>query len=243
MLQFLLTITISSLYFHLNNAVINYAEDKQFPFEVLIEENSLDICGGAIISKFTIITAAHCIDILPVINLLVTTGINNGESSPIDHEIDATVIHPFYDRTTRDFDVALIKLMQPIDLNASNVNSVEIANSSYPFDAGTKATLVYWDLGEDSGLFYAEVELWPQDLCLNFTTIYNIEMPPAKNAHICTSIPEGSCISDQAGSLIVNDELWGLVSWHLDCDSEYKPLVFTNLTFVKHWIDENTRHN
>ncbi|XP_037823995.1 trypsin-2-like [Lucilia sericata] len=166
----------------------------------------------------------HCIDILRPINLLVTTGVNNHESSPIDHEIDATVIHPFYDRNTRDFDVALIKLLQPIDLSASNVNSIEIATSSYPFDAGTKGTLVYWELGEGAGL-------------------YHTEMPPAKNALICTSIPEGSCIPDQAGSLIVNEELWGLVSWHLDCDSEYKPLVFTNLVFVKHWIDENTRHN
>ncbi|XP_037816320.1 trypsin-3-like [Lucilia sericata] len=203
----------------------------------------LDICGGAIISKYTIITAAHCIDVLESNYLKIIAGRHNFEVAPVEHEVDATALHPLYNERNREFDVALIKLLQPLDLSVSNVDLIEITTSSYPFDAGTKGTLVYWELGQGSMLYYAEVELWQQDICLNFATENYSDMPPASNAIICTSIPEGSCIPDQAGSLIVNDQLWGLVSWHLDCDSEYKPLVFTNLVFVKQWIDDNTRHN
>ncbi|XP_046801995.1 hypodermin-B-like [Lucilia cuprina] len=243
MLQFLLTLIITSCYFHLNSAVINFAEDEQFPFEVVIEADGLDICGGAIISKFTIITAAHCIDVLDSNYIKIIAGRHNFEVTPVEHEVDNTALHPLYNKKNREFDVALIKLLQPLDLSLSNVDFIEIATSSYSFDAGTKGTLVYWELGKGAMLYYTEVEFWQQDTCLNFVTEIYSNMSPARNAIICTSIPEGSCIDDQAGSLIVNDELWGLVSWHLDCDSEYKPLVFTNLVFVKNWINENTRHN
>ncbi|XP_046802012.1 trypsin-3-like [Lucilia cuprina] len=223
------------------------AEEGQFPFEVSIAYKFKDICGGAIISTHAIVTAAHCINYIEPNDLQVFVGVHNFLIFPRGHihNVATTKIHPEYEPTTRDYDVALVKLKESLELNA-NVNIIPISSTSHVYYGGKQGTLVYWEIENGSSLLFTQTELWAEKRCTPANALgdfavdlFDDDLPPSSLAVICAGIPAGLCIGDDAGSLIVDNELWGIVSMNFECDSKDKPLILTNLAFVKEWIDDN----
>ena len=80
------------------------------------------MCGGSIITKSWILTAAHCIEAIPRLNgWLVHAGIStNAElhsgNYPWEHksDISALILHPLWNKQTYQADVALMKMKTPI---------------------------------------------------------------------------------------------------------------------------------
>lgn len=87
------------------------AKRGEFPYLAAIERNKKLHCGGSIISKIYILTAAHCTERILPSELKVIVGTTDLKSS------DAYVVgvkdiidHPRYDTRTDNFDAALLKL-------------------------------------------------------------------------------------------------------------------------------------
>ncbi|XP_037823998.1 anionic trypsin-2-like [Lucilia sericata] len=199
------------------------AEEGQFPFEVSIAYKYQDICGGAIISTHAIVTAAHCINYIEPNDLQVFVGVHNFLIFPRGHihEVATTKIHPEYEPTTRDYDVALVKLKEALELN-TNVGIIPISSTSHVYYGGKLDRAV------------GRKRCTPANALGDFAVdLYDNDLPPSSLAVICAGIPAGLCIGDDAGSLIVDKELWGIVSMNFECDSKDKPLIMTNLAFVK----------
>lgn len=99
-----------------------------------------DLCGGAILSASWIITAAHCLENILVSDVIVYAGSNHVWSGTQIKSASYFVVHPNYDPNTMVNDIALIKLISPLDVRSSNlgticlpsVDSITLANSEWP---------------------------------------------------------------------------------------------------------------
>jgi secreted trypsin-like serine protease len=85
------------------------------------------ICGASIISRNYILTAAHCVEVnMYTPNLLsVVVGadtINSRERQ--NRSLTKIFIHPQYNQNTKENDIAILYLSQPIDLSDVNVAKI-----------------------------------------------------------------------------------------------------------------------
>ncbi|KAL6435780.1 hypothetical protein ACFW04_005576 [Cataglyphis niger] len=81
------------------------------PYQVSVHYNNKLVCGGSIISKQWILTAAHCVygGKLSLFKIRVASSYHDKEGTLIA-DIFSIIPHEWYDEDTYDYDVALIKL-------------------------------------------------------------------------------------------------------------------------------------
>ncbi|KAG8586617.1 hypothetical protein GDO81_005432 [Engystomops pustulosus] len=83
---------------------------------VLLSEDNEPFCGGTILSKQFILTAAHCINQTKYIKVIVgEMNTQRKEAGEAIHIVDKIIIHPKFVRLTYDFDIAVIKLKEAIN--------------------------------------------------------------------------------------------------------------------------------
>ncbi|XP_004766118.1 serine protease 55 isoform X2 [Mustela putorius furo] len=96
------------------------AEVGEFPWQVSIQARNEHFCGGSIINKWWIVTAAHCLifeELLPT-DLSVVLGSNDLSSSSLEIKgVTSIVLHKEFRRLSMDNDIALLLLDSPIRFN------------------------------------------------------------------------------------------------------------------------------
>lgn len=137
---------------------------QTYPYQIELLLNGGHRCGGTIVSKKYIVTAAHCTVGFSSASLRVRAGSSykNGTSVPIAFKIE----HPQYNTTTQDYDIAIIKLVDSLSYNAS-VKSVPLA-SSLP-TPGSYGTASGWGRDETNTQSYqlkaVQIQISSQDQC------------------------------------------------------------------------------
>jgi secreted trypsin-like serine protease len=111
----LLTMSIANAQIKLTNG--NDASLKDYPWQVSLTKNKAHICGGSIISKRFIVTAAHCLTGLPN-NFEIWAG-GSGSRKMLSKQPDPKIfyIHHDYHQWADDIkkaDIALIELNEDI---------------------------------------------------------------------------------------------------------------------------------
>ncbi|WP_221349070.1 S1 family serine peptidase [Streptomyces beigongshangae] len=201
-------------------------------------------CGGAVIGRSTVLTAAHCLteEALgapprQVRDLRVVAGRGDlGTDGGREIAVRDVWINPRHDRGTNAGDFAVLTLAKPLGVGS-------VIGMAGPGDAayapGTGAAVYGWGDTTGSGdyadaLRAARVEVLPDAVCAEAYP----GSPDGTYVHgsmLCAGAADGgrdACQGDSGGPLVARGRLIGLVSWGNGCGRAGSPGVYTRVSQV-----------
>ncbi|KAL0829103.1 hypothetical protein ABMA28_003957 [Loxostege sticticalis] len=213
-------------------------------------------CGGSVLTRRTVLTAAHCLD--NVFNfgslsrsLRVTVGTNRWNQGGQTLALTGNNTHPHYVRQTVKNDLAMLYTVSDIIFN----NLVRPISLSFVYvGGGVQARAAGW------GQTGATAPVSPQLLELQMSTIdgqrcvrdvrqaaidLNVRTFPVEpHIELCTfhSPGRGMCRGDSGSALVRVDrgEQVGVVSWGFPC-ARGAPDMFVRISAFQAWINQATR--
>lgn len=227
-----------------------YAIDiTQAPYQVaLINNSGQQFCGGTIIAKNWIVTAAHCLWGISPGKITVVAGKTYRNELKGGNSVIAIHKYPgFYD-TKVGKDIALLKLGQDLDLSSNRiqaigyVNPTDVANGDQ--DPGVVGTLTGWGKLSYGGSSAGQL----QKVTMPIVSLADATQAFSSNYGIHSLTPDqlptwqnnkSACHGDSGGPLVVQSNrgqlLAGVVSWGKDCD-DIAPSMFARVSSFASWI-------
>lgn len=227
----------------------------------LKDSTTFHLCGGSVIRDNVVLTAAHCIaeqnELEWFDRRFPYVGVGNHDSDEQYLSLDSmmqpkiSLIHPNYDETTVQNDIALLFFDQNLtDLNGFT-NVIRLPEKDEKVASGSTVSIYGWGLISEDGFFpsnqlqRADVTLYDKDLCGKYS-----EYGPAALSYgmICAgNIEQGgvdSCAGDSGGPLVYKENpesdpvQIGVVSWGDGCGRAGYPGVYTDTQAYLDWIEE-----
>lgn len=221
------------------------AADGAYPYMVSlrISANRRHFCGGSLISREWVLTAAHCIDYSSPEDILLVIGVTDflDETENDFYNISQVVPHPQYDFWTIDFDFGLLKLAEPIELS-DKIAIVELAEQDFDLVGGS------WGVFSGWGVFNATVS---NPSRLQRADLISVDTEECREIHaetgyditdrmLCATYPGGGvdqCNGDSGGPYVYNGIQVGTSSWSVKPCGRYDfPGVMGRVASVRDWI-------
>ncbi|XP_072743936.1 chymotrypsin-2-like [Anoplolepis gracilipes] len=220
----------------------NDAPNGLYPYQASLRnsKNNRHFCGGAIISKSYIITAAHCFNNLNhPSDVLVAVGSNYLDAPYIVHKVANFIRHNGFDNFLHINDIGLIHVVQDIKFN-KNIQPIALPTTDSNYDDRYLVVTGWGRLWADgpnpNHLQEIMVKGYYQKKCNKHYQNSIVK------TQICTLTTkgEGMCNGDSGSPLVADDVLVGLVSFGmLPCGSGF-PDVFTRVFYYRTWITSHT---
>ncbi|KAL5266443.1 hypothetical protein ACHWQZ_G003739 [Mnemiopsis leidyi] len=240
------------------------ALEGEFPFmvRVLFSMNGqTSLCGGALISKQVVITAAHCAvlkdtstPLQPDAFNIIVGDFNNQYN---EHEqwlkVGRVIVHPEYNEATFQNDIALLVLADTYDDKGGKIGTINLPSDDKKgvfYAAGASITVIGWGGIDETGQIADNL----QKLTYNVASRADCEAfwGSSINLHdgmMCTHIKDQYLTShtwggDSGGPLFASFEgtsyLLGLVSFGVAEPNKDALDVSTNVLFYLPWIHNIT---
>ncbi|KAG7215628.1 hypothetical protein INR49_021983 [Caranx melampygus] len=194
------------------------------PWQALLTENSLYTCGAIILSDQWILTAAHCVWGKSVSSFHVTVGEHDREEEEKSEQrrrVVKLLIHPGYNKSSSDSDLALLKLQRPVKLGLHVVPiCLPAANATFIRTLATvrHSTVSGWGRLAQHGPPPGTCSAWNM-LCAGYR-----------------AGGQDACEGDSGGPLVTRyKKTWflsGVVSWGKGCANENLYGVYTKWRWV-----------
>ncbi|XP_028424056.1 serine protease 27 [Perca flavescens] len=219
-----------------------------WPWQVSLQGFGSHVCGGSLINREWVMSAAHCFSSTSRSGWQVSLGRRNlqgNNPNAVSRTVARIILHPNYDRNTNNNDIALLKLSSPVTFT-TYIRPVCLAASDSVFNSGTNSWVTGWGkLKEGVSLPFPktlqEVKVPVlgnrQCNCLNGVGTITDNM-------ICAGVLAGgkdSCQGDSGGPMVNQQgSVWvqsGIVSFGFGCARPNLPGVYTRVSRYQSWIN------
>ncbi|XP_074477020.1 transmembrane protease serine 9-like [Sebastes fasciatus] len=224
------------------------APPGSWPWQVSLQKFGSHVCGGSLINREWVMSAAHCFSSTSTSGWQVSLGRQNLQGkNPNERSrtVAKIILHPKYDSSTSDNDIALLRLSKPVKFT-DYIRPVCLAASDSVFNNGTDSWVTGWGAVEEG------VSLpFPE-------TLQEVEVPVLGNRHcnclngvgtvtdnmICAGVLAGgkdSCQGDSGGPMVNQQgSVWvqsGIVSFGFGCARPNLPGVYSRVSSYQSWIN------
>ncbi|XP_063983900.1 chymotrypsin-2-like [Diachasmimorpha longicaudata] len=217
----------------------------EIPYQVSLQQkgNSFHFCGGSILNKKYVITAAHCVKGTSAASIKVVSATVKLSEPVTTHLVEKIIVHEKYDASDSwKNDIALLRVKGNFVVS-STLNFVPMPSPGMAVPADSPAIVSGWGNLRQGGpspnhLQKAKILIADQKYCKKRYAPGNT----VHDTHICAHDPveeTGSCNGDSGGPLTVRGKLVGLVSWAMGCAMTNYPTVYTRVPEFLDWIQEH----
>ncbi|XP_031701458.1 trypsin [Anarrhichthys ocellatus] len=200
------------------------------------------LCGGSLINKYWVITAAHCN--IGVNKMMIVAGdysltIYEGTEQEILPQL--LFPHPEYNSITTNNDIMLIKLRAPVYLN-SYVSIALLPRQGASIAVGRLCRVSGWGYTSPNG---GQIPSTLRTVMLPIVSTQQCNSSGSFDGSItenmlCAGFSTGgkdACQGDSGGPLVCEGRIYGLVSWGRGCADAQFPGVYTAVSKFRNWID------
>jgi len=225
-----------------NASIINGrpASECEWIWQVSLEDSIGHFCGGMLIDSRWVLTAAHCLGG----TFHVRAGTLRTGSGGQRIRVSQSIPHPSYNSNTMNFDIALLRLEAPMQMN-SCVGTVCLPQRDVA--PGTTCWITGWGSTSSGGnivrdLQEVQVETMTHRQC-TAGGYSNSEIKPSmlcaqgRNSQGITD----ACQGDSGGPLVCQSggvwQIYGATSWGYGCAEAIHPGVWARVHYVLSWIE------
>ncbi|XP_049296853.1 uncharacterized protein LOC125770861 [Anopheles funestus] len=221
------------------------------PWQASLRVKTLHWCGAVLITRYHVLTAAHCLIGYPKSTYRVRIGDYHTaafDQAELDIFIENTYIHEqFREGHHMSNDIAVVVLKTPVRFN-NYVQPICLPARDAVYEPGQNCTISGWGATEagskDSSydLRAGTVPLLPDSVCRR-PEVYGDSLI---DGMFCAGTLEpgvDSCDGDSGGPLVcpIGDglhTLTGIVSWGKHCGYANKPGVYLKVAHYRDWIEQ-----
>ncbi|XP_074524852.1 mast cell protease 2-like [Halichoeres trimaculatus] len=226
----------------LGSKIINGSKTKKnsMMYMASVQRDQQHVCGGFLISKDFVLTAAHCDDGNPLRVVLGTHDLNNLKDAQI-YSVKKCK-HPSFKEVVSGNDIMLLKVSRRLLTFFRRFKSIKLSSPNMKLKANKKCRVAGWGGTKSNGgavneLRDVEVPVIDPDDCKKQ---WRGKLPAKVICAGGNGTGSGFCQGDSGGPLVCDKKAVGIVSFYSGkkCDYQDVPNVYTDVSKYLPWIKE-----